>query len=118
MTKKAVTRVAVFLFTLGIAISASAGGASVKIINSSNWEIHHLFISPADEGKWGKDQLGDKVVGTGDSFTITGIPCDDYDVKVVDEDGDSCVIAGAHLCADDSYWKITDEELESCDTDD
>jgi hypothetical protein len=103
------------LCLIAMAAPAFAGGASVKVINQSKWEIHHLFISPADENHWGPDQLGEDVLTKGDSFTITNIPCDDYDVKVVDEDGDECVIEGAHLCHDDSFWKITDKELLSCE---
>ena len=41
-------------------------------------------------------------------------PCDDYDVKLVDEDGDSCVVGGVTLCADSDAWVITDEDLLAC----
>ncbi|HVE69925.1 MAG TPA: hypothetical protein VNI54_01050 [Thermoanaerobaculia bacterium] len=98
-----------------IALPAFAKKATVKVINQSKWEIHHLFISPASEEDWGPDQLEDEVLGKGDSITITNIPCDEYDVKVVDEDGDECIIEAADLCRDNSYWKITDKDLLECE---
>ena len=94
---------------------AHAKKATIKIINKSKWEIHHLYLSPTSERHWGPDQLGDDVLEPGDSFTLSKIDCDDYDIKVVDEDGDECVIEEQSLCNDDSVWKITSDELLSCE---
>jgi hypothetical protein len=93
----------------------AARRATVKVINQSKWEIHHLFLSSSDEREWGPDQLGEHVLAKGDEFTITDIPCDLYDIQVVDEDGDECVIEEVDLCGDDSYWKITDKALLECE---
>ena len=93
----------------------AAKKATVKIINQSKWEIHHLYLSSSDDQHWGEDQLGEEVLAKGDSFTITDIPCDTYDVKVEDEDGDECVIEEVDLCGDHSYWKITDKDLLECE---
>ena len=89
--------------------------ATVKIVNQSKWEIHHLFLSSSDDEEWGLDQLEDSILVKGDSILITDIPCNTYDVKVVDEDGDECVIEQADLCRDSSYWKITDKALLECE---
>lgn len=89
--------------------------ATVKIINQSKWEIHHIFLSSSDEPEWGPDQLEDEILGKGDSITLTDIECDLYDIQVVDEDGDECVIEEVDLCGDHSYWKITDKALLECE---
>jgi len=108
-------RVTLFALILAIALPTfAAPKSSVKIINGSKWDIHHLFIAPASSDKWGPDQLEDNIIQSGQSFTINNIPCDEYDVKVVDEDGDECVIEAAKLCSD-HYWKITDEDLLECE---
>jgi hypothetical protein len=86
----------------------------VKLVNKSLWDIHHLYLSSVDDQEWGPDQLGDQVIASGDSFELHGIPCDDYDVRLVDEDGDECVVGGVTLCADDDAWVITDEDLLTC----
>lgn len=98
------------------ASTASAGryDSSVTIQNRSSWDIHQLFLSAVDENEWGPDQLGRHVIGSGANFELTGIPCDDYDVRLVDEDGDVCIVGGVSLCGDDDAWRISDDELLSC----
>jgi hypothetical protein len=96
--------------------AAPKKNATVKIINQSKWEIHHLYLSSTDNEEWGPDQLGENVIDAkGGTFLLHSIPCDDYDVKVVDEDGDECVIEDVTLCGDRSYWKITDKDLLACE---
>ena len=93
----------------------AARKATIKVINQSKWEIHHLFLSSSEDDEWGPDQLEDEILTKGDSFTLTHIPCDTYDIKVVDEDGDECIIEQVDLCRDNSYWKITDKDLLECE---
>src|SRR5688572_12727262 len=89
--------------------------AKVKIINQSKWEIHHVFLSPSDDERWGPDLLEDEILVKGDVLTLSNIDCDLWDIKVVDEDGDECVIEEVDLCGDESYWKITDKALLECE---
>jgi hypothetical protein len=109
--KKTLLSLAVFM---ALTLPLAAADATIKVINKSDWSIHHFFLSPADEKSWGPDQLGDEVLETGDSLTLTGIDCDEYDIRVVDEDGDECLIASVALCADNSVWKLTNKDLLSC----
>ena len=115
MKKLAKTALAGLLFLALASPSFAAKKATVKIINQSKWEIHHLYISPSEQDEWGPDQLEDEILTKGQSLTITNIPCNTYDVKVIDEDGDECVIEAADLCANASYWKITDKDLLACE---
>ncbi len=103
------------LFAVALPSFAAPRKATVKIINQSKWEIHHVFLSSSEDENWGEDQLEDEILAKGDAITITNIPCDLYDVKVVDEDGDECVIEEVDLCGDESYWKITDKDLLECE---
>lgn len=89
--------------------------ATIKVINQSKWEIHHLYLSSTSDKQWGPDQLGKDVLETGDSFTLSNIDCDDYDIRVVDEDGDECVVEEVNLCGDSTVWKITDKVLLKCE---
>jgi len=111
MKRITVAALAVCLF----AVPMFAKKATVKVINQSKWEIHHLFLSSSDDQDWGPDQLEDDILAKGQSLTLTGIDCDLYDIKVVDEDGDECVIEQVDLCNDNSYWKITDKMLLACE---
>ena len=98
-----------------LTLPAFAEKATVKVINQSKWEIHHLFLSSSADEEWGPDQLEDEILTKGDQITLTDIPCDEYDITVVDEDGDECIIEAVDLCKDHSYWKITDKDLLECE---
>jgi hypothetical protein len=73
-----------------------------------------LYLSPEDKETWGADQLGEQVIEPGESFTLKNIPCGEYDIKVVDEDGDACVIEGIVMCKDHTHWDLTNKELAKC----
>jgi hypothetical protein len=113
--KKLTTLALATLLLCSTAAPAFAKGATVKVINQSKWEIHHIYLSSANDDDWGPDQLEDAILAKGESLTLHSIPCDDYDIKVTDEDGDECVIEGVSLCKDNSYWKITDKDLLKCE---
>ncbi len=104
-------------FTLLLPLSASADrhGASIKVVNRSKWDIHHLYLSPKHDRHWGPDQLGEAVIESGETFTLTNIACNDYDIRIVDEDGDECVVEDVNLCGDHTIWKITDKILLACE---
>jgi hypothetical protein len=106
---------------LAAALAVAASGASagrydsdVTIHNRSDWDIHALYLSSVDEDDWGPDQLGRHIIESGDRFTLKGIPCDDYDVRLVDEDGDVCVVGGVSLCGDRDVWRISNDDLLTC----
>jgi hypothetical protein len=104
-------------FFVCLVLSAPAFAAdrsNVKVINQSKWDIHHMFVSPSEQEDWGPDQLEDQVIDAGANFTLNGIPCDVYDIKVVDEDGDECILEAVDIC-ENSYWKITTQELLECE---
>lgn len=108
-------RIAATIVVCALAIPALAEKATVKVINQSKWEIHHLYLSSSSEEEWGPDQLEDEILTKGQSITIHSIPCDEYDIKVVDEDGDECIIEAVDMCRDNSFWKITDKDLLECE---
>lgn len=93
---------------------ASDNDSKVTLVNKSAWAIHQLYFSPTAEREWGPDQLGDHTIENGDSFTLTSVPCGAYDVRLVDEDGDECIVEDVGLCADKDQWTITDKDLLGC----
>lgn len=108
----------VVLALLGLVFLAASVEAAaknnVKIKNKSDWEIHQFFLSPVDQEEWGPDQLGEDVIGTGESFELRKIPCGSYDVMLVDEDGDECVVPEVDICSGSEGWVITNDDLLAC----
>ena len=111
---------------LALAAALAAGGlgalaeaqskkkASVKILNRSDWTIDQFYLAAVDTSDWGPDQLGTRVIRKNEYFTITDIPCDSYDVKIVDEDADECVIEDVDICGGKETWEITSKDLLKC----
>jgi hypothetical protein len=98
-----------------IGVSSAEKKSDVTVVNHAAWDIHHLYLSAADENEWGPDQLGTEVMATGDSFKLTGIPCDEYDVRLVDEDGDECMIFAVDICGANETWVIESGDLLECE---
>jgi hypothetical protein len=108
------------LTLLAMLVAASAAEArksdsEVEFINRSSWDIYELYISASDEDEWGPDQLEDGILESGGSFLLHSIPCDDYDVLLIDEDGDECVLEEVDLCGDSEQWVITNKDLLACE---
>ncbi len=105
---------ALLTFACAGAASAEKLDSKITLVNHSHWAIHEMYFSSTANEEWGPDQLGKHTIRTGDNFTLTGIPCDKYDVRLVDEDGDECVVQDVAICADRESWAITDKDLLGC----
>ena len=116
MTLAGVVLATVAALALPTTALAASDNSTIHIKNKSDWEIHHFFLSPTDQDHWGPDQLGKQVIAVGGSFDLHKVPCDSYDVKLVDEDGDECVIGGVDICASKEGWVITNDELLDCES--
>lgn len=104
----ALTLSAAFILT-----ASSAFALSLKFENKSKWEIHELYFAPADEKTWGPDQLEDEVIEVKETFTLTKISKGNYDIKIVDEDGDVCEVADVDFRASE-HFVLTDSVLLGC----
>ena len=96
-----------------VATAIPALAASLVVINSSDYVIHQLYVSSADERNWGKDQLGKQIINRGERFTLRNIPDGNYDLKIVDEDEDECIIRNVRISGD-MQWMLTDTIIENC----
>ncbi|MGE0040668.1 MAG: hypothetical protein AB7V01_05740 [Vicinamibacterales bacterium] len=107
---------AVMLCGVGASLHAAQKKVSVTVINHSLWEIHEFYLSTVDDNDWGPDQLEDEIIeAEGGEFKLTGIPVGRYDVKLVDEDADECVVEDVAIGIDGSEtWEITSKDLLKC----
>ena len=122
MRKISVTLAGVVLTTivacaLPLTAAAASGNSIIHVKNQSDWEIHHLFLSPAEEDHWGLDQLGKQVIPVGGSFDLHKVPCGTWDVRLIDQDGDECIISDVDICASKEAWVITNDALLDCESD-
>ena len=102
---------------LAFSAAAAAQTSTVSLTNESSWTITEMYLSAVDVEEWGPDQLGEDMIAPGASYSLSDVPCDVYDVRLVDEDGDVCIVGGVKMCGGDSAWKIGDDDLLDCQAD-
>lgn len=121
--------ISIFLLSLGLLLGACAEDgddgdgvvdedivldAKLTIENDSSFAFVEINLSPVDAETWGADILASDILYPGESFEISGIECDYYDIRVVDEDFDECIVQEVDLCLTDEEWVIDDVMLSIC----
>lgn len=102
------------LAALPLLSSARARSNSINVVNSSNRQIVHIYLSPADSDNWGMEQLHGSVIAPGQSFNVEDVTCTQSQIKVVAEDGDGCFLSAPVNCDGASTWTITNETAADC----
>lgn len=98
---------ALLALMLALTVIGACGGGNVpvKITNDLGaWNIEEIYIDPSDE-PWGDNRISD-TMEPGDDVTIN-VPEGTYDLKVVDEDGDSYTLWGVEIGSDGYEWAVT-----------
>lgn len=101
------------LAAMSLAIPLSAQAAKVIFVNKSSWNIHEVYFGPSSQKSWGEDRLGNEILENGDTLTLTDVGRGKWDVLLIDEDGDKCVLMGVQIDGNDR-WEITDDDLLGC----
>ena len=86
---------------------------SITVVNNSNVEIRHLYLSPADNDNWGPDQLNQSVIAPGQSVTIQ-VAWDQAMVKVISEDQNGCFFYQTVEASGSVNWTITADAVPDC----
>jgi len=89
-------------------------GASITVVNNSNLEIRHVYLSPTDQDNWGADQLNGQTIATGQSATISSADCSGGQIKVISEDINGCFLYQVVSCSGNVTWTITNNDAPDC----
>jgi hypothetical protein len=93
--------------------SATQPQLTISIVNNSQWEIRHLYLSPADNDNWGTDQLNESSISSGATRTLN-VSWDQSSVKLVAEDQDGCFMETTVAASGNPVWTITSEASRNC----
>ena len=93
--------------------AAQSWTTTFTVVNDSNYRIDHIYVSPVNYQIWGYDRLGNYVLRPGYRYEMS-IVRGWYDVKLVDKDGDQCVLRNINFANGDT-WMITDNILLVCE---
>lgn len=101
-------------FAAAVALAACGGsdtviidepGASLAVVNESDFAIYEIYLTEIDNPDWGPNLLRGDVLFP-DEELVLGVPCDFYDALLVDEEGVECEVQDIDLCANDATWVI------------
>jgi hypothetical protein len=85
---------AVFLAAGGIALpDPSAIAADWTVNNQTTLQMFRLFVSPCGSDLWGPNLLAAGILEPGKSHVVRDLAGTCHEAKLVDEDGDVCVVA-------------------------
>jgi hypothetical protein len=87
---------------------------TLTVDNNSGIAIYHVQMSSTRDRSWERDLLGSGILYDGNSFTVTDITPGYYDIKVVDQDGDACVVNSVSVF-NDMEWNLTPFRLVGCE---
>jgi hypothetical protein len=102
------------LVALPLLSNARARSNSINVVNSSNRQIIHIYLSPPNTDAWGPEQLGGSTLSSGQSFVINDVTCGQSQMTVVAEDGEGCFLTNQVGCGGAATWTITDETAADC----
>lgn len=89
-----VARASVCLFLLAVIGCASVQAQQdyyVEVTNQTGYTIVYMYVSPGDARSWEEDVLGENVLpsGTTQRVNLYGYRSPVFDIRLVDEDGDT-----------------------------
>jgi len=87
---------------------------SITINNNSQKEIRHLYLAAGNPNNWGPDQLNGSTISPGTSYTLSNVPCDGSNIRVIAEDQNGCFLYNTVSCDSNSTWNISDSTTADC----
>ena len=104
----------VLLASVSMLGRARAATLNVTVVNNTSGEIRHLFVSPPDSNLWSSDQLNDAPIPSGQSATVSGVSCDQANIRLIAEDQDGCFIYQVVSCSSDISWTVANDATRDC----
>ena len=100
--------------SLPLLSGAKTATTSITVVNNSNREIVHLYLSPVDQNNWGADQLNGSAIQSGGSQTLSDVSCNGPSIKVIGEDQNGCFVYKVVSCDGSAVWTITNDATPDC----
>ena len=93
---------------------AYAPATTITIVNNSNREVRHVFLSAPDSNNWGPDQLGSSVISANGGSATINASCSGSSIKVIAEDQEGCFVYQVVSCSENVTWTITNDATRDC----
>ncbi|MBL4612039.1 MAG: hypothetical protein ACRBBM_07240 [Pseudomonadaceae bacterium] len=100
----------VFLILMLFSSFSAAEDYYVDITNKTGYTITEVYVSPEDSADWEEDVLGSSVLRHHKArrVNLTGYSSPSFDIRLVDEDGDTYTFWKVDVSRDDLVVTIDD----------
>src|SRR5262249_45906850 len=97
--------------SLSSTTSSDQAPSELIVVNESHYDFRELAIARVSDPVWSENFLGSDPLYRHEQFAIENLPCDSFDLLIVDDTDRSCVLKDFWLCNGDSVttW-VTDNE--------
>ena len=92
--------------------STATAPLTINVVNDSDKQIRHFYLSPANNDDWGPDQL-DEPINAGTSRTLN-LSWEQSTIKLVAEDQDGCFMYQTVETAGNLTWTINSNTARDC----
>lgn len=103
-------KLALALFFMLLPVTVNAADYYVDITNKTGYTIFFIYVSPDNSDSWEEDILGSEVLM--DSMTrrvtLTGYASPVFDIRLVDEDGDTYTFMKVNVSNKDIIATLAD----------
>lgn len=93
-------------------LSTATAPLAITVVNNSDKQIRHLYLSPANSNDWGPDQLSEPI-NAGTSRTVN-VSWEQSTVKLVAEDQDGCFMYQTTEASGSLTWTISNATARDC----
>ena len=93
-------------------LSTATAPLTINVVNDSDKQIRHFYLSPANSDNWGPDQLSDPI-SAGTSRTLN-VSWEQSTIKLVAEDQDGCFMYQTVEIAGSLTWTINSTTPRNC----
>lgn len=91
-------------------VNSYAANMYVNVTNNTGYHIYHLYISDVGDNSWGEDVLDIDILANGDTVRvdISGYSNPSFDIRAVDEDGDTYTLSSINVKKYDVVFTLDD----------
>ncbi len=96
------------------ATGAATGDGSITVHNRSGYALFHLYLSAPQRNAWGDDLTHNHTFHNNTTLALQGVSCGRYDIRLLDEDGDECVLRDQSVCGEHGGLTLNGAEVATC----
>lgn len=98
----------------GSAPSTGTSDGTITVHNRTGYALFHMYLSAPTRNAWSEDHTHNHTFHDGTTLALRGVSCGRYDIRLLDEDGDECILRDQSVCGEHGGLTLNGAELATC----